>query len=271
MLYSRHKCNISDIVAMGKNMKVAIVGFGRMGKNILSVIEEMGDEAAAIIDPVANDGRVTHRVLNAESVKDADVVIDFSHPSSAMDNMIMYSHLGIPAVIGTTGWYDEKDKLVSLLGEDAKILYSGNFSIGVAMFLKIARRASELINKAPEYDVSMREVHHTGKADSPSGTALMLADQILAGMDRKDEILLGNSEGRIKPNALQITSERVGFEPGLHEITFDSPADTITLTHHARSREGFARGAVAVARWLIGTDRKGLMTLDDYICELLGE
>ena len=256
---------------MGNNMKVAIVGFGKMGKNILSVMEEMGDEAAAIIDPISADGRVTHRVLNAESVKDADVIIDFSHPSSAMDNMIMYSHLGIPAVVGTTGWYSEKDKLISLLGEDAKILYSGNFSIGVAMFLKTVGFASRLMNKASEYDVSLREVHHTAKADSPSGTALMIADQIISGMDRKSEVLWGNSEGRIAPEALQITSERVGFEPGLHEVTFDSPADTITLRHHARSREGFARGAVAVARWLTATEKKGLLTLDDYISELLGE
>ena len=252
-------------------MKVAIVGFGRMGKNILSVLEEMGDSPAAIIDPISEDGRVTHRVLNAESVSDADVVIDFSHPSAAMDNMIMYSHLGIPAVVGTTGWYSEKDKLISLMGEDAKILYSGNFSIGVAMFLKIAKRASELVNRVPEYDISLREVHHTGKADSPSGTALMIANEIIASVDRKSEILLGNSEGKIAPNTLQITSERVGFEPGLHEITIDRPADTISLVHHARSREGFARGAVAVARWLISSNKSGLMTLDDYISELLGE
>ncbi len=252
-------------------MNVAIVGFGRMGKNILSVMEEMGDSPAAIIDPISDDGRVTHRVLNAESVAEADVVIDFSHPSSAIDNMIMYSRLGIPAVIGTTGWYDKREELVSLLSEDAKILYSGNYSIGVAMFLKIASRAAELVNKVPEYDISLREVHHTGKADSPSGTALMIANEIVSHVDRKNTLLFGNSEGRIAPDALQVTSERVGFEPGLHEISIDSPADTITLTHHARSREGFARGAVAVARWLIASDKTGLLTLDDYISELLGE
>lgn len=252
-------------------MKAAIVGFGRMGKNILSVLEEKGDEAAAIIDPISTDRRVTHKVLNAEALVDADVVIDFSAPSSAIDNMIMYSHLGIPAVVGTTGWYNEKDKLIALLGEDAKILYSGNFSIGVAIFLKIAKRAGELMNRAPGYDVSLREVHHTGKADSPSGTALMIANELINTLDRKERILLGNSEGRIAPEELQISSERVGSEPGFHEVIFDSPADTISLSHHARSREGFSRGAVDVARWMLSTEKKGLMTLNDYIDELLGD
>ncbi len=253
-------------------MKVAIVGYGRMGRAIYSILLGSNEEVVSIIDPLSNAKEVTSSVLDAASLGDAEVVIDFSSPSSAVDNIIMYSKLGIPAVIGTTGWYSEIDKLKSIIeGDEAKILYSGNYSMGVAIFLRLVNRAGLLINKCKGYDVSIREVHHTGKADSPSGTALMIADELLSTVDKKKELLIGNSNGKIRQEQLQITSERVGKVPGIHEVTLDSDFDTITLTHSARSREGFASGAVEAARWILATDKKGLLTMDDFLDEFLGE
>lgn len=253
-------------------MKAAIVGFGKMGKAIRDVIISEGDEAVAIIDPYSCDSSVTSRVLDSSALVDADIVFDFSSPASIVDNIIMYSHIGIPAVIGTTGWYNELDRIKAICSDDdTKILYSGNFSLGVALFLKIARRAGELFNKVSGYDVAIREVHHNAKADSPSGTALMIANELIDTLDSKERILIGNSDGKISSDELQISSERVGREPGLHEVVFDSDADSIILEHHARSRSGFATGAVAAGKWLLGTDRKGFLAFDDFLDDLLGD
>mgnify|MGYP004643165407 CR=1 FL=1 len=253
-------------------MKVAIVGYGRMGRLIASLLIDNGNEVVAVIDPVSTSDAVTDKHLDAKSVMDADIVIDFSSPQSAVDNIIMYAKLGIPAVIGTTGWYEEKERVADLCNEyKSRILYSGNYSLGVAVFLKLARRAGELINRVGSYDVSIREVHHTGKADSPSGTALMIADELISSIDSKHEILIGNSDGRIRSDQLQIVSERVGRVPGIHEILIDGDYDSITLTHSARTREGFASGAIAAAEWLLETDRYGLLSMDDFLDDLLGD
>lgn len=253
-------------------MKVAIVGYGRMGRLIASLLIDNGNEVVAVIDPVSTSDAVTDKHLDAKSVMDADIVIDFSSPQSAVDNIIMYAKLGIPAVIGTTGWYEEKERVADLCNEyKSRILYSGNYSLGVAVFLKLARRAGELINRVGSYDVSIREVHHTGKADSPSGTALMIADDLISSIDSKHEILIGNSDGRIRSDQLQIVSERVGRVPGIHEILIDGDYDSITLTHSARTREGFASGAIAAAEWLLETDRYGLLSMDDFLDDLLGD
>lgn len=253
-------------------MKVAIVGYGRMGRLISSLLIDKGNEVVAVIDPVSSSDAVTDKVLDAKAVMDADVVIDFSSPQSAVDNIIMYAKLGVPAVIGTTGWYEAKDRISDLCKEnESKVIYSGNYSLGVAVFLKLARKAGELINRVGSYDVSVREVHHTGKADSPSGTALMIAEELISSIDSKREVLIGNSDGRIRSDQLQIVSERVGRVPGIHEILIDGDYDSITLTHSARSREGFASGAIAAAEWLIKTDKSGLLSMDDFLDDLLGD
>lgn len=253
-------------------MKVAIVGYGRMGRAIYSILQNSNVDVAAIIDPMSNQKEITSSVLDAEALEDADVVIDFSSPSSAVDNIIMYSKLGIPAVIGTTGWYGELDKVRAITeGDNSKILYSGNFSMGVAIFLRLVRRAGLLINKTKGYDAAIEEVHHREKADSPSGTALMIANELIDTIDEKDKILVGNSEGKIEKNALQITSMRVGKVFGIHEVVLDGDYDTITLKHSAKSRDGFASGAVEAAKWLYETDRHGLLTMSDFLDEKLGD
>ena len=251
-------------------MRVAIVGYGRMGHMVYDAIQEMRDASVtAVIDPWSPGKEVTALRVDEDSLKDADVVIDFSVAASVAGNALFYARMGIPSVIGTTGWYTELEGLEGELRSlGARIIYSGNFSIGVAMFLRLAERAGELVDKADSYDIALSEIHHREKADAPSGTLLMLADKILGTVSRKTGTIVGNPDGKIARDALQLVSMRVGSEPGTHTITIDSPEDTIVLGHRARSRAGFAKGAVRAARWIMGK-QPGIYTMDDFISDLL--
>ena len=218
-------------------MRIAIVGYGKMGHMIEAAIKESGrHEICAIIDPLSDDKNITGKEINNETINGADVAIDFTAPDSAYSNIERYASLSLPAVIGTTGWLEklpDAEKLVTASG--MKLIYSGNFSIGVAVFLEIVRKAGAIINNIPTYDVAVREVHHRAKKDAPSG----------------------------------ITSERVGYVPGIHTVTIDGSADTIEITHTARSREGFASGAVKAAEWLVNQN-SGIYTMDDFVSSLIG-
>ena len=151
----------------------------------------------------------------------------------------------------------------------ARFIYSGNFSIGVQLFLALVSQAGRIINRIDSYDVAVSETHHREKADSPSGTALMTASKLLGAIDRKKGLQIGNPEGRIEKDMISISSSRVGYVPGIHTVTIDGPADTIEITHTARSREGFAEGAVRAARWIAGKPA-GIYTMDDFVADLIG-
>ncbi len=250
-------------------MNVGIVGFGKMGKQIYSCCMSRGIAVKEVFDPICADSQVTSKTLDKDKALSCDVLIDFSVPSGIIDNIRFYSDNSIPAVIGTTGWYDRISEVRSFIGSESRIIYSGNFSVGVAVFLRIIRKAAEIIDRIPSYDIAVREVHHSAKADSPSGTARMISDVLLSNISRKDDVLIGNAEGKISDKAIQVVSQRVGREPGLHDVVFDSEADTITLSHHARSRIGFALGALDAAEWLI-RQKPGLYSIDDFIDELTG-
>ena len=253
-------------------MNVVLTGFGKMGKELYSVLEERGHKVVGVIDPFSSDKRVTSKNIEKEAFSNADVVIDFSSPENAVENIKKYMDFSIPAIIGTTGWLDSLDCVKAYgEGKDLRIMYSGNYSIGVALFLKLCRKAGELYGKVAGYDASIYEIHHTEKKDSPSGTALMVASALMETMEGKKKILLGNSEGKIEKDSLQISSMRVGKTPGVHSVIIDSDADTITLTHTARSRAGFALGAVMAAEWIKDTTKRGILTLDDYLNETFGE
>ena len=253
-------------------MNVVLTGFGKMGKEIYSVLENRGHNVIGVIDPFSLDKRVTNKTIEASCFENADVVIDFSSPENAVENIKKYMDFSIPAIIGTTGWLDGLDCVKAYgEGKDLRIMYSGNYSIGVALFLKLCRKAGELYGKVAGYDASIYEIHHTEKKDSPSGTALMVASALMETMEGKKKILLGNSEGKIEKDSLQISSMRVGKTPGVHSVIIDSDADTITLTHTARSRAGFALGAVMSAEWIKDTTKRGILTLDDYLNETFGE
>ena len=206
---------------------------------------------------------------DVRALRRADAVIDFTLPDAALENIEWYCRWGLPAVIGTTGWYDRLDEVQALVDKhDGSILYAPNFSIGVALLARAIRSILPLLDELPEYDVAVHESHHIGKADSPSGTALMLGDLIMDGLDRKHRIETETQHGRIDAHALHVTSSRLGGVVGRHDVALDSPFDKLEFSHEAKNRRGFAFGAVRAAEWLPG--RKGLFTLDDLLAEWLG-
>jgi 4-hydroxy-tetrahydrodipicolinate reductase len=182
-----------------------------------------------------------------------DVAIEFTTPSAVGDNIRKLAKLGKPMVIGTTGWLDQLDDIRSSIeGDGGRLVYASNFSIGVNIFFGLVNEAARRMNSQPMFDAAIHEIHHVGKADSPSGTALSLAQILLDGLERKTEMLTETSHGRIAPHQLHVSSQRLGATIGTHTVTFDSPADTIELTHRARNRDGFAIGALVAARWIVG-------------------
>lgn len=243
-------------------MKVAIVGYGKMGKLIRSQALGLGHEVVAVIDPFAQLPEVTDTHLDASTLNGCTVAIDFTHPSVVVDNIVLYARLGIPAVIGTTGWYDRLESVREAIDEQScAVIYSGNFSLGVALFFQVVKYASRLFGKSGLYDPFIQETHHAQKADSPSGTALMLAQMVLENSPTKTSIYADTLHRRREDTEIHVASVRGGSVPGTHTVTFDSQDDTIELTHRARSREGFATGALKAASW-VADGRKGFFTLD---------
>lgn len=213
--------------------KIALLGFGKMGKSIASLAETADAEIVAQFSRRAP--------ATPEALKEASVCIDFSHPDAVLNHVKVAAVAKKPIVIGTTGWLEEME-MVKKIVKEANIgcLFSPNFSIGIALFRAIVEEATKRIQHFPEYDTGMIEMHHAAKADAPSGTANMLAS------------VAGNPP---------IASLRCGSIPGTHQILFDSPIDTITLTHTARSRDGFALGALKAAHWIDG--KTGFFTMED--------
>ena len=232
-------------------MKIALVGFGKMGHMIKTCAEQCGHEVVATIDPIAQDASVVVPAGDSEAVaravksSGAEGIIEFSHPSAVMANIHALLPLGIPLVVGTTGWNDkvaEVEKLASDCG--GVIMTSSNFSIGVNMFYKIVEEAVKIMQPFTDYDISTWEMHDNQKVDSPSGTAIEIAKRILENDSRKTEMVVDAFHERPKANELHVSSTRGGCVPGTHTVFIDSAADTIELTHRARSREGFAMGSV---------------------------
>ncbi|MFN0159378.1 MAG: 4-hydroxy-tetrahydrodipicolinate reductase [Bacteroidota bacterium] len=242
-------------------MNIALIGYGRMGKEVEVVAKEKGLNVVRTFTTANNK---SGEALNPESLKDVDVCIDFSSPSAAVANIEAVVKCGKNMVMGTTGWYDRMEYVKGLVTEKKiGFLYAANFSPGVNIFSRIVEDASLLFDKHTEYDVAIHEIHHKEKADSPGGTALSLASLLLNNLKRKTELLTEPSKGKIKPHQLHVTSARVGHTTGQHTITFDSDNDTIELIHTARSRRGYAVGAVLAAQWLQG--KTGFHTMQDVI------
>lgn len=240
-------------------MQLALIGYGKMGHMVEAIALSRAHVIAAKIDPGCSQKMITQESLNG-----IDVCIDFSHPDQVLDNIRNMAKLGLNMVVGTTGWYDRLDEVEKIVSRaNVGLLYSPNFSIGVNLFFQIVSAAADLINGFADYDVGMIESHHNQKADSPSGTAQMIARQLLQRISRKKQIIHNLESGAVPPDAIHVASLRCGAIPGTHSVVFDSRADTITLTHEARNREGFALGAVLAAEWLTG--KKGIYTLNDML------
>jgi 4-hydroxy-tetrahydrodipicolinate reductase len=246
-------------------MKIAIVGLGKMGTLIADISKQRG-HTIVTVDPHAATADV--RSVDDLPLADIDACIEFSHPDAVLHSISTLVAAGIPLVVGTTGWYDKIESVRSMVEQSkSAFLYASNFSIGVHVFAEILRHATALFNHFEQYDVAGVESHHNQKADSPSGTARTLAEILLDGLTRKEKLVFGSPDRRIEPNELQFSSMRCGSIPGEHEICFDSEVDSIRLTHTARSRTGFALGAVQAAEWLVG--KQGFFTIEDLIREAL--
>ncbi|MAG41306.1 MAG: 4-hydroxy-tetrahydrodipicolinate reductase [Erythrobacteraceae bacterium] len=249
-------------------LKLAIVGYGKMGKEIEAIAKERGHEIVSTID--SNDNEAQFKKINEESLQNVDVCIDFTHPDSAISNVEAMSALGVNVVLGTTGWYDEMNRVRSIV-KDTNIgfMWASNFSIGVNMFFRIVQDAASIVNSVPEYDVAGNEIHHNQKADSPSGTAVSIAEILVKNISRKKKIVYEALNRQIKNNEIQFSSTRIGNVPGTHSVLFDSQADTIELKHTARNRGGFALGAVLAAEFV--NKKKGFFEINDLMDNLIGD
>ncbi len=248
-------------------MRVAIVGYGGMGKEVEKILLQRGHGVSARIDPV--QGGADAPSLTKEIAGKTDIAIEFSTADSVLVNAGIYARFRLPAVNGTTGWYGKLDELERLLeGSPIGYLYGSNFSIGAHIYFALVAAACELAAPSPEYDVLGYEIHHKRKKDSPSGTALSIAKIIGAKHPRKKDLVTEKLDRAIKENELHFASVRGGEFPGTHTVLFDSTYDTIELTHTARSRGGFALGAVRAAEWL--APKKGIFEVSDFIKDILG-
>jgi 4-hydroxy-tetrahydrodipicolinate reductase len=233
-------------------MRIALIGYGKMGHEIEAAALEQGETIASTFD-VGNP-------VDVASLADADICIEFSTPQTVLQNIRVALEAKKDIVVGTTGWYSHLPEIRPLV-KHSGLLYSPNFSIGVNMLFRIVGFAAEMMNNAPSYDPYIHEWHHRQKADSPSGTALKLAEILLAKVARKSKVETARVDGKIDPGALHVSSTRVGTMPGTHIVGFESDADSIEIKHVAKSRRGFAIGAVRAAQWLKG--KKGIYTMDD--------
>lgn len=242
-------------------MRIAILGAGRMGREVERLAREAGH---AVLLVVKGEVLRERRGRDPESLAAAEVVIDFSSPEAVPANVLQAAAAGKPLVEGTTGWqasFDEVRQIVEQHGTG--LVYGANFSLGANVFFRLVEQAARFFNQFPDYDPYVLEHHHRGKLDAPSGTAWVLARKILAVMERKTEIQIGNAEGGIAPERLQVTSIRAGAAFGRHLVGFDASSDAIELVHTARSREAFARGALLAAEWI--RERKGFFEFGEVL------
>jgi len=256
-------------------MNIALIGYGKMGKMIEQIARSQGHIISVIVDPHVNspyDGKKIFGSIVEADFSTVNAAIEFTQPDKAAENIIALAQKKIPAVTGTTGWFDRLGEISGAVeNSGSSLLWASNFSIGVNMFYRIAWYAAELANNFHEYDSGGFESHHNKKIDSPSGTAKTLAEGVLSRMERKNKIVYETLNRRPEADELHFPSLRMGNVPGTHSLFFDSQADTIEITHTARSREGFASGALRAAQWLTERKRKGVFTIDDMMKDLFKE
>ncbi|MAT39376.1 MAG: 4-hydroxy-tetrahydrodipicolinate reductase [Ectothiorhodospiraceae bacterium] len=247
---------------MSERTTIALLGYGKMGKEVERLTESQQCEIGAIYDP-SLEGK--HAELGALQAASFDVFIDFSTPNSAVKNIELAASLGKNIAVGTTGWYDKLPDVERIVRESGiGCIYAQNFSVGIFLFKQLVAHAAKLFNAHDQYDVTLHEVHHRKKLDAPSGTAHTLADTIVGNIDRKSSYQYGiPEEGEPKEETLYVSSQRTGSVPGTHSVVFDSIVDSIELTHTARSRGGLALGALLAAKWIQG--KQGLYTIEDML------
>lgn len=237
-------------------MKIALIGYGKMGHAIEKFALQRGHEIVSIIDV---DNQCD---FDSERFKSADVAIEFTTPSTAYDNCLRAINCGVKVVSGSTGWTDRIPQLRQAVenNENATFFYSSNYSIGVNIFFAVNKYLARIMNGFGQYDVSMKEIHHIHKLDHPSGTAITLANGIICNIDRKTAWTESDTPAA---GEVRIEHERTGEVPGTHIIRYKSAVDQITISHEAFSRDGFALGAVVAAEWV--SDKTGFLGMDDML------
>ena len=243
-------------------MKIALVGYGKMGHIIEQIAIQRGHTIVSTIDIDNTDG------FNSDAFRSADVAIEFTIPTTAFDNYQKCFAAGVPVVSGTTGWTGRIGEIKKQCEEEGKtFFYASNFSIGVNIFFAVNKYLAKLMNGFPEYDVNMTEVHHIHKLDAPSGTGITLAEGIMEEIERKKQWRLAENGAKQfdtdKPEDFLIHALREGEVPGIHEIRYESDVDSITIKHDAKSRAGFALGAVLAAEFTAG--KKGFLGMNDLL------
>lgn len=235
-------------------MKIALIGYGKMGRQIEEIALGRGHEIVSRIDRCNQDD------FASNAFRSADVAIEFTIPAAAYANCMKAFEAGVKVVSGTTGWIGEHAAEIRGLcaGGGKTLFWSSNFSLGVAIFSALNRYLAKIMNGFPQYDVSLTETHHVHKLDAPSGTAITLAEGILKNLDRKSRWVKEEATGS---DELPVRSIREGEVPGIHSVRYDSPADSITITHDAKNRKGFALGAVLAAEYT--HTHEGFLGMDD--------
>ncbi|MCB2196398.1 MAG: 4-hydroxy-tetrahydrodipicolinate reductase [Bacteroidetes bacterium] len=236
-------------------MKIAIIGYGKMGKEIEQVALDRGHEILLKLD-VSNI-----RNVKKEDLQDIDVAVEFSNPESAFSNINLCFDHNIPIVSGTTGWLDKFNETVQRCKREQKtFFYASNYSIGVNLFFKLNSYLAKMMNKFSAYDVHVEETHHTQKLDAPSGTAITLTEELLNSLDRKKN---WEKEAASNSDSIAVMSFREGKVPGNHKVTYESSFDKLMIEHNAKSRKGFALGAVLAAEFIVG--KTGYFSMNDML------
>jgi len=247
--------HIDNIFTKAKQMRIAIIGYGKMGKTIEALAIDRGHEIVAIVD---FDSSSSIQELNNT---DIDVAIEFTNPDVAFENLATLVRKNIPAISGTTGWLEKYEELCALVKEeDSGFLYASNFSVGVNIFFKLNRVLAKLMSPLDNYNPSLEEIHHIHKLDAPSGTAISLANDLISLHKQK---VNWKNELNTKADTLSIVSKRIDEVPGTHSITYHSDIDEIKISHEAFSRKGFALGAILAAEWI--RDKKGIFSMEDVL------
>lgn len=236
-------------------MKIALIGYGKMGKTIEQIALSRGHQIVSIVD-IDNPEEI-----HSEAFRQADVAIEFTTPATAFENYMKCFAAGVPVVSGTTGWLDRIGEIKEICEKEGKtFFYASNFSIGVNIFFALNKYLAKIMNQFSNYDVRMTETHHIHKLDAPSGTAITLAEGIIENVERKERWTLETAD---QPTDLPIHAIREGEVPGIHEIIYESDVDTISIKHDAKSRAGFALGAVVAAEFTAG--KKGFLGMNDML------
>lgn len=248
-----------------RSLKIALLGYGRMGHAVEAVATARGHYVGVTLDVDDNAGGAG---IDAGGFAGVDAAVDFTEASAVLDNVAATMRVGVPLVVGTTGWDDRAGQVRSIVEEhDGALVYAANFSIGANLFFRLVERAAVLFDRFDDYDPYVFEHHHRDKIDAPSGTALRLAQAVIDGVGRKTHVQAGNPDGAIDRDALHVASLRAGAAFGEHRVGFDGDADTIELVHTARGRGGFAHGAVLAAEWIAG--RRGFFSFDEVLDDIL--